>query len=56
VRTRGARTPPPPVAEDDDPSLPVRLIPPATAQDEADAWERLAAALAWLQRQGPMDA
>jgi hypothetical protein len=56
VSTRRAPiVPPAPVADDDAP-LPVHVVPPANADEEGDAWERLAAALAWLQRQGPMDA
>jgi hypothetical protein len=56
VRTRRTRVAPPTPPVDDDGPLPVRVVPPPTAQDEADAWDRLAAALAWLRRQGPMDA
>jgi hypothetical protein len=52
VSTRRSRTPPPPApAEDEEDTLPVRLVPPATAAEETEAWQRLAAALAWLARQ-----
>jgi hypothetical protein len=36
---------------DDDAPLPVRLIAPATAEDEAETWQRIDDALAWLLRQ-----
>jgi hypothetical protein len=42
------RRPPPPEADEEE--LPVRIVPPATAEEEADAWRRLFAALAWLAR------
>jgi hypothetical protein len=38
------------VAADDAP-LPVHVLPPATAEEEAEIWQRIDDALAWLARQ-----
>jgi hypothetical protein len=52
VSARRSLTPSAPApAEDEEDTLLVRLVPPATADEEAEAWQRLAAALAWLVRQ-----
>jgi hypothetical protein len=52
VTTRRARLPRPlSPADDDDKPLPVRIILPATAEDEAEICQRIDDALAWLVRQ-----